>query len=207
MLSTNLSDNYNHITAVLTSHYSPYISHMKITWRIQFLFWWYTFFRRKFNRKRVIKIGKKGRGASKIIFLLPAEKEHAQIASHFVKRDFVDDNLKVRYVVHQEGIQYYSDQLKPDIISFSNDDMNWVGAIVSKSVLDRIKSIRYDAMVDLNQSDEQTLSLLSMELDIPVKIGFQSPLSDKLYTLVIQRSTTGFLETNYETIERILGLK
>ena len=207
MLSTNLSDNYNHITAVLTSYYSPYISHMKIPWRIQFLFWWYTLLRRKFNHERVIKIGKKGRGASKILFLLPAEKEHAQIASHFVKRDFVDDTLQVRYVVHQEGIQYYSDQLKPDIISFSNDDMNWLGAIVSESVLDRIKSIRYDAMVDLNQSDEQTLSLLSMELDIPVKIGFQSPLSDKLYTLVIQRSTTGFLETNYETIKRILGLK
>ncbi len=207
MLSTNLSDNYNHITAVLTSYYSPYISHMKIPWRIQFLFWWYTLLRRKFNHERVIKIGKKGRGASKILFLLPAEKEHAQIASHFVKRDFVDDTLQVRYVVHQEGIQYYSDQLKPDIISFSNDDMNWLGAIVSESVLDRIKSIRYDAMVDLNQSDEQTLSLLSMELDIPVKIGFQSPLSDKLYSLVIQRSTTGFLETNYETIERILGLR
>ena len=206
MLSTNLSDNYNHITAVLTSYYSPYISHMKIPWRIQFLFWWYTLLRRKFNHERVIKIGKKGRGASKILFLLPAEKEHAQIASHFVKRDFVDDTLQVKYVVHQKGIQYYSDQLKPDIISFSNDDMNWLGAIVSESVLDRIKSIRYDAMVDLNQSDEQTLSLLSMELDIPVKIGFQSPLSDKLYTLVIQRSTTGFLETNYETIERILGI-
>ena len=206
MLSTNLSDNYNHITAVLTTYYSPYISHMKIPWRIQFLFWWYTLLRRKFNHERVIKIGKKGRGASKILFLLPAEKEHAQIASNFVKRDFVDDTLQVRYVVHQEGIQYYSDQLKPDIISFSNDDMNWLGAIVSESVLDRIKSIQYDAMVDLNQSNEQTLSLLSMELDIPVKIGFQSPLSDKLYTLVIQRSTTGFLETNYETIERILGL-
>ena len=207
MLSTNLFDNYNHITAVLTTYYSPYISHMKIPWRIQFLFWWYTLLRRKLNHERVIKIGKKGRGASKILFLLPAEKEHAQIASHFVKRDFVDDTLQVRYVVHQEGIQYYSDQLKPDIISFSNDDMNWLGAIVTESVLDRIKSIQYDAMVDLNQSDEQTLSLLSMELDIPVKIGFQSPLSDKLYTLVIQRSTTGFLETNYETIERILGLK
>ena len=207
MLSTNLSDNYNHITAVLTSYYSPYISHMKIPWRIQFLFWWYTLLRRKYNHKRVIKIGKKGRGASKILFLLPAEKEHAQIASHFVKRDFVDDTLQVRYVVHQEGIQYYSDQLKPDIISFSNDDMNWLGAIVSESFLDRIKSIQYDAMVDLNQSGEQSLSLLSLELDIPVKIGFQSSLSDKLYTLVIQRSTTGFLETNYETIERILGLK
>jgi ADP-heptose:LPS heptosyltransferase len=85
--------------------------------------------------------------------------------------------------------------------------MNWLGAIKSESVLDRIKSFQYDAMVDLNQSNEQTLSLLSMELDIPIKIGFQSPLADKLYTLVIQRSSTGFLEKNYETIERILGLK
>jgi hypothetical protein len=206
MFTTNLFDNYNHITAVLTIYYSAYITHMKIPWRVQLLFWWYTLLRRKYNHEHVIKIGKKGRGASKILFLLPAEKEHAQIASHFVKRDFVDDTLQVRYVVHQEGIQYYSDQLKPDIISFSNDDMNWLGAIVSESVLDRIKSIPYDAMVDLNQSDEQTLSLLSMELDIPVKIGFQSPLSEKLYTLVIQPSTTGFLETNYETIERILGI-
>jgi len=207
MLSTNLSDNYNHITAVLTSYYSPYISHMKIPWRIQFLFWWYALLRRKNNHERVIKIGKKGQGASKILFLLPAEREYAQIASHFVKRDFVDETLQVQYVVHQEGIQYYSDQLKPNIISFSSNDMNWLGAIVSESVLDRVKSIQYDAMVDLNQSGEQALSLLSMELDIPVKIGFQSSLSDKLYTLVIQRSTTGFLETNFETIERILGLK
>ena len=84
--------------------------------------------------------------------------------------------------------------------------MNWLGAIKSESVLDRIKSFQYDAMVDLNQSNEQTLSLLSMELDIPIKIGFQSPLADKLYTLVIQRSSTGFLEKNYETIERVLGL-
>ena len=206
MFTTNLFDNYNHITAVLTTYYSSYISYMKIPWRIQFLFWWYSLLRRKYNHEHVIKIGKKGRGASKILFLLPAEKEHAQIASHFVKRDFVDEALQVQYAVHQDGIQYYPDQLKPYIISFYNDDMNWLGAIVSESVLDRIKSIPYDAMVDLNQSDEQTLSLLSMELDIPVKIGFQSPLSERLYTLVIQPSTTGFLETNYETIERILGI-
>lgn len=180
---------------------------MKIPWRIQFLLWWYTFFRETQKHESVIKIGKKGKGASRILFLLPAEKEHAQIASHFVKRDLVDETRQIRYVVHKEGIQYYSEQLKPHIISYSNNDMNWLGAIKSESVLDRIKSFQYDAMVDLNQSNEQTLSLLSMELDIPIKIGFQSPLADKLYTLVIQRSSTGFLEKNYETIERVLGLK
>jgi hypothetical protein len=44
-------------------------------------------------------------------------------------------------------------------------------------------------------------------LDIPVKVGFQSPLSDRLYSMVIEPSQTGFLEKNYETIEKVLGLE
>jgi len=64
MFTTNLFDNYNHITAVLTTYYSSYISYMKIPWRIQFLFWWYTLLRRKYNHEHVIKIimGRPGMG-------------------------------------------------------------------------------------------------------------------------------------------------
>ncbi|MGY8788652.1 MAG: hypothetical protein ACKVH5_10220 [Fidelibacterota bacterium] len=39
-----------------------------------------------------------------------------------------------------------------------------------------------------------------------MKIGFQSPIADQLYTLVIEPSPSGFLEKSYETIERLLGL-
>ena len=47
---------------------------------------------------------------------------------------------------------------------------------------------------------------LILELEIPIKIGFQSKISDKLYSLIIQKSDSGFFENNYHTIEKILGL-
>ena len=98
------------------------------------------------------------------------------------------------------------DLLKPHIIYYTDNNLNWLGALASMPIIDQINAIQYDALVDLNQSMDQTLSLLCLEFDIPVKVGFQSPLSDQLYSMVIEPSQTGFLEKNYETIEKILGL-
>ena len=179
---------------------------MEIPLRIRILLWWKIIFRRKNNQSELVKIGEDGQGVATILFLLPAEKEYAQIAGYFVKEDFDNQLRQIHYVVHKNGLRFYPDQLKPNIITFNDKDLNFLGELVSKSILDRIRSIEYDALVDLNQSLDQTLSLLSLELDIPVKIGFQSPISDKLYTLEIQKSTKGFLEQTYETIERLLGL-
>ena len=61
-------------------------------------------------------------------------------------------------------------------------------------------------MVDLNQEFQLPMATLILELEIPIKIGFKSDIADKLYSLIIQRSDSGFFENNYHTIERILGL-
>ena len=180
---------------------------MKISWRIKILLWWYALFRPKAKNENLIKIGKAGEGVNSILFLLPSEKKHAQIASHFVKRDRKTDSLKIKYVVHKDGLEYYIRDLKSHIIYYTDNDLNWLGALASIPIIDRINSVQYDALVDLNQSVDQTLSLLCLELDIPVKVGFQSPLSDRLYSMVIEPSQTGFLEKNYETIEKVLGLE
>ena len=45
--------------------------------------------------ENLIKIGKAGEGVNSILFLLPSEKKHAQIASHFVKRDRKNNYLKI----------------------------------------------------------------------------------------------------------------
>ena len=50
------------------------------------------------------------------------------------------------------------------------------------------------------------MAMMILELEIPIKIGFQSDLADKLYSLIIQRADSGFFENNYHTIEQILGL-
>jgi ADP-heptose:LPS heptosyltransferase len=112
----------------------------------------------------------------------------------------------MEYIVHEDGAHFYSEQLKQNLITFSDEDLNKFGFINSSKILDQIKSFQYDALVDLNQSMDQPLSLLALELDISMKIGFQSPIADQLYTLVIEPSPSGFLEKSYETIERLLGL-
>ena len=84
--------------------------------------------------------------------------------------------------------------------------MNWFGAIKSKFIINNIDKEYYDALVDLNQSFDQTLSLLSIKLKIPIKVGFQSPMSDQLYTVVVELEKNSFIESSYHTIENVLGM-
>jgi hypothetical protein len=178
---------------------------MKIPWRMKWLLWWTTLKKNK-QHEKLVKIGQGGSGANSILFLLPAEKETAQIVAHLVKRDMENENRQIRYVIHQNGLPFYPENLKPYIITYSDDDLNWWGTLKSFSVLDRIKTTNYDALVDMNQTINPTLMFLAANLDIPIKIGFQSSFAEEFYTMVIQPSSSGFFENNYETIERVLGL-
>ena len=180
---------------------------MKISWRNNLLILWYRFFRSKTNANNLIRIGKDGKGISSILFYLPAEKEYAQIVSHFIKNDLIGDDLKVNYLIHENGTQFYTDNIKSNTITYSDNDFNYIGVLTNFELLKNIKLSNYEAIVDLNQSEEQTISFISLELDIPIKIGFKSIFSDKIYSIVIKPSSTGFLEKNYEIIEKILGLK
>ena len=167
---------------------------------------WNSFKKTFVKNDHKIRITKDGTGADAILFLLPADPVNAQIAAYFVKRDLGIETRTIRYVVHQSGLSFYPEQLKPSIITYNDEDLNWWGVIANPSVLDRVKSVRYDAMVDLNQEFHPAMAMMILELEIPIKIGFQSDLADKLYSLIIQRADSGFFENNYHTIEKILGL-
>ena len=179
---------------------------MDIPWRFKCLMVWNSFKKTFVKNDHKIRIAKDGTGADAILFLLPADPVNAQIAAYFVKRDLGIETRTIRYVVHQSGLSFYPEQLKPSIITYNDEDLNWWGAINNPSVLDQIKSFRYDAMVDLNQEFQSPMATLILELEIPIKIGFQSDIADKLYSLIIQRSDSGFFENSYHTIEKILGL-
>ena len=180
--------------------------HMEISWRNRCILWLYILFSKNRDQQPLVRITEGGGGASRILFLLPSEKEHAPIAAHFVKRDMAQETRQIHYVVHENGVPYYSEQIRSHLITYCDKDVYWFGAIKKSSNLNKIKSMEYDAMVDLNQTINVTQILLSLELTIPIKVGFQSPMSEKLYSLVIQRSRSGFLENDYQIIERILGL-
>ena len=62
-------------------------------------------------------------------------------------------------------------------------------------------------MVDLNTSFCAPTSLLAFELDIPLKIGFNSLIANKIYTITLEQNENSLLENNFQVIERLLGLK
>lgn len=177
---------------------------MEMSLRFKLLLWWLKLKKRMSTNLPLIKIGQGGRGASKILFLLPSEKEYAPIAAHFVKQQTTDKEF--HFVLHESGLPFYSNQVKENLVTYSDEDLNILGLIQSKPILDRINPIKFDAVVDLNRNLNQTLSFLVLDLDIPLKIGFQSPVADQLFTMVIEPASDGFLEKSFDTIERILGL-
>ena len=81
-----------------------------------------------------------------------------------------------------------------------------MGIINTEPWLDHMRALNYDALVDLNLSFNPAAAMLAWELDVPLKIGFQSSMADKLYTVILEHKGTGFLEKNFQTIEQLLGI-
>ena len=120
---------------------------MDIPWRFKYLMVWNSFKKNFVKNDHKIRIAKDGTGADAILFLLPADPVNAQIAAYFVKRDLGIETRTIRYVVHQSGLSFYPEQLKPSIITYNDEDLNWWGAINNPSVLDQIKSFRQEMVL------------------------------------------------------------
>ena len=46
----------------------------------------------------------------------------------------------------------------------------------------------FDALVDLNTNFCAPTSMLAFELEVPLKIGFNSIIANKLYTVTLERN-------------------
>ena len=190
----------------LSANYQYLYSSMKIPFRTKILLFYQKILNRGFYTTPLVKITKSGRGVKSVLFFLPPEKDAAQVVAHFIKRSKSNASLDFKFVTHQNSLTFYDNIPNSDFITYTENDVNWFGAIKAKGVLDRIGDQGFDALVDLNQSFNQCLSLLSIQLKIPIKIGFQSPIADDLYSVVIQPLENSFLEESYQVVEKILGI-
>ena len=191
----------------LSANYQYLYSSMKIPFRTRVLLFYQKILHRGFYETPLVKVSNSGKGVDSILFFLPPEKKAAQVVSHFIKRNNSNTSLNFKFVVHQGSLTFYDNIQKSDFITYTENDVNWLGAIKANAVLDRIGHQSFDALVDLNQSFNQCLSLLSLQLKIPIKIGFQSPIAGDLYSVVIQPVENSFLEGSYQVVEMILGMR
>jgi ADP-heptose:LPS heptosyltransferase len=173
---------------------------------MRFLFWWYLDFQYKIPNNEIFKIHKSGEGIKKLLFFLPIEKHNAQLAAYFIKESEKDKEIKKNYFVHEKALKYYSKKILSDSVIYNDDDLNLFGILKTTSIINQINKKNYDALVDLNQNYNRTISLICLKLDIPIRIGFKSPLADNLYTLIVESSEKSFLEKNYKIIEKLLNI-
>lgn len=179
---------------------------MKITWRMRFLFWWYLDFKYKISNDEIFKIHKFGKGINKLLFFLPPEQKNAQVASYFIKKSGGKNNIERNYLIHEEALKYYNENILSYSIIYNDDDLNFFGILKTTSIINQINKKKYDALVDLNQNYNRLISLICLKLDIPIRVGFKSPLADNLYTLIVESSEKSFLEKNYKMIENLLNI-
>ena len=180
---------------------------MRISLKIKLLFYWHKIFKSNGVKDSTIKISKKGKGVKSVVFLLPNERKQAQLAAHFIKHDDKKNKFHFNYILDENSLPYYDKKIIPDAHIIKKDHINWLGVIISKSTIKKINDLKFDALVDLNQSHNQNLSFILRDLSIPIKVGFQADFSKFLYSIIIESKSIGFLEDNYKTIEKILGLE
>ena len=190
----------------LSTNWQYLYSGMKISFRTKVLLFYQKIVNRGSYTTPLVKITNSGNGVKSVLFFLPPERDAAQVVAHFIKRSKSNASLDFKFITHQNSLPFYDNISNSDIITYTENDINWFGAIKTNVILDRIGHQRFDALVDLNQSFNQCLSLLSLHLKIPIKIGFQSPIANDLYSVVIQPVENGFLERNYQVVEMILGM-
>jgi len=179
---------------------------MEISIPFRVLLYWKKIFK-KYKKPPKIKISKEGRGFNSILFLLPEKKEDAKIANYLIKTDNPLQNHNIGFVCNENSKSFYPNSINATVYSYNNNDVNYFGIINSDTFLDKIKSMPYNALVDLNTSFCAATSMLAFELEIPLKIGFDSVIANKLYTVTLERNENKFLENNFQMIERLLGLE
>ena len=179
---------------------------MEISIPFRVFLYWKNIFKKHKNPPK-IKISKEGRGVKSILFFLPEKKEDAKIAHYLIKTDNPLPDYNIGFVCNKNSMSFYQNSINAEIFSYNDNDLNYFGVIKDEALLNQIRSMSYDALVDLNTNFCAPTSMLAFELEVPLKIGFDSIIANKLYSVTLERNENKFLENNFEMIERLLGIE
>jgi hypothetical protein len=175
-----------------------------ITFKI-YLFWKNIFFKTKDYPE--VKISKKGEGVRSVLFFLPEKKEEAKIINYFVKVENPLAGYNIGFVCSENSKMFYPHIDNVKLFTYKEEDLNYFNTIKSSLIKNDIKSICYDAIVDLNIDFCAATTMLAFELEVPLKIGFDSSINRKIYTITFERKDGKFLESYFSRILSLLGIQ
>ena len=170
----------------------------------------YLFWKNLFSKKKdspQIKITKESRGVRSVLFFLPEKKEDAKVINYLVKVENPLSDYEIGLVCSDKSKSYYPHVENVRLFTYSDNDLNYFKTIKSTAFLNEINIKNYDAIVDLNTKFCAASSMLFFDLDVPLKIGFDSLINRKIYTITLELKKNVFLETYFSRILSLLGIK
>ena len=170
----------------------------------------YFLWKNLFNKKKdiyQIKISKEGKGVRSILFFLPEKIQDAKIVNYLVKIENPLPGYDIGLVCSEKSKIFYPHIENVKLFTFNDEDLNYFNTIKSVSFMDQISSKSYDAIVDLNTGFCAATTMLAFELNAPLKIGFDSIVNRKIFTITLERKENTFLESYFSRILSLLGAK
>ncbi len=73
---------------------------------------------------------------------------------------------------------------RPQVVEYTDQDIGRL-YIPSKKLMERLNSMRFNAILDLNRKENIFCSLVTSTINAPIKAGFQKSNADKYYNLQI----------------------
>ena len=180
-------------------------SDMKIPTRTKALLMWRKLQKKKSEQIPTLSLSQNGESLKALLVFLPDNIEDARIMSHFIKS--LTGNVAAHFICHEKVKNVFPDELQGNIITFSDNEINWWGIISENSFKERLKKIKMDALIDLNLKDYFLYHELSRAIQSPLKIGFNTYGSDDYYNIIIDHQKGDFLEKSFDILNKILGLK
>ena len=170
----------------------------------------YLLWKKLFNKKEDIhqfKISKEGKGVRSILFFLPEKIQDAKIVNYLVKVENPLPGYDIGLVCSEKSKIFYPHIDNVKLFTFNDEDLGHFDTIKSVVFMDQIKSKNYDAIVDLNTGFCAATTMLAFELNAPLKIGFDSIVNRKIFTITLERKENTFLESYFSRILNLLGVE
>jgi hypothetical protein len=73
---------------------------------------------------------------------------------------------------------------RPQVVEYTDKDISRL-YIPSKKLMEKINSLRFNAILDLNRKENIFCSVVSSMINTPIKVGFKKSNADKYYNLQI----------------------
>ena len=160
---------------------------------------------KKKENNRSIKLGLGGNKIRTVVYFLPEKEQFTRLAIHYLN-NLNKHNLEIKLICRSSVSELFNVSVGNSDIFISDEQLNRFG-LPHPSTTDKMNQVVTDAVVDLNPDFDPVHGILMQKINSPLKIGFESHWSQKLFTITLTANNNGYMKNQYHQINNLLGIQ